>query len=185
MVNKLTTLFNTRAMDVLSFFIKFPGRNFYGRQIARELKISHPTVLKYLKELEKLGFIKKDYATLYPTYRAETDSRNYVFYKRMYIVNKIKECGLIDYLYDKTLASSIILYGSCAEGRFNENSDIDIFVEASEIKLDLDKFEDILFKEIHVIFEPDINNLKGLKESILNGIILEGYVSVNFPEKKR
>ena len=173
-------LFKNNTYKILELFIEFPTQDFSVRGIARQLKFSHATALKYIVDLEKLSFIKKKEVTLYPTYFANTDSSKYKFYKRNWLVFKIKESGLIDYIQKETLPSSIILFGSGAKATFTEKSDIDIFVEANETKLDLVKFEKKLNHKINLLFEQNINNLsKELRNNIVNGVVLYGYIKIN------
>jgi len=172
-------LFKNNTYKILELFIEFPAKDFSIRGLARNLKLSHATVLKYIADLEKLGFIKKKEATLYPTYFANTESQKYKFYKRNWLVFKINEYGLIEYIQKEILPSSIILFGSGAKATFTERSDIDIFVEANETKLELTKFEKKLNRKINVLFEQNINNLsKELRNNIINGVVLYGFIKI-------
>ncbi len=165
---------------ILELFIEFPSKDFSVRGIARNLKLSHATVLKYIANLEKFGFIKKKEATLYPTYFANTENQKYKFYKRNWLVFKINESGLIEFIQKQALPSTIILFGSGAKAVFTEKSDIDIFVEANETKLDLTKYEKKLDHKINLLFEQNINNLsKELRNNIINGVILYGFIKIN------
>jgi predicted nucleotidyltransferase len=140
--------------------------------------------LNYISSLLKLGVIKKKDDTLYPVYFADTESQKYKQYKRNHIVFKITESGLIDYLMEKTLASSIILFGSCAKGSYNEKSDVDLFIEAKEQQIDCKKHEKTLRRNINLLFEQSINNLSPeLKNNILNGIVLAGFVKLFISRK--
>ena len=165
---------------ILELFIENPNRDFSVRGIARKLKLSHATVIKHIDNLLKLDLINKKEETLYPTYHANTESPKYKFYKRSYIVFKISETGLIEFIQKQTLASSIVLFGSCAKGIFTEKSDIDIFVESKESKLDIRQYEKKLNKKINLLFESNINNLsKELGNNIINGTILYGFIKIN------
>lgn len=173
-------LFKNNTYRILELFIEFPTKDFSIRGIARHLKLSHATILKYITDLERLKLIKKKEETLYPTYFANTESQQYKFYKRNWLVFKITESGVIDYIQKETLSSSIILFGSGAKATITEKSDIDIFVEANETNLDLEKYEKKLNHKINLLFEPNINNLsKELKNNIINGIILYGFIKIN------
>lgn len=172
-------IFKNNAYRILELFIEFPNDNFSIRGIARHLKISHATVLKYISELEKGGFIKKNEVTIYPTFFASTQNEKFKFYKKNYLVCKLIDSGIVEYINKESLASSIILFGSCAKATFTKDSDIDIFVEANETKLNLLKFEKRLNRKINLIFEPDINNLsKELRNNIINGVILYGFIRI-------
>jgi len=173
-------IFKNNIYRILELFIEFPNKDFSARGIARKLKLSHATVLNYIGDLMKLGLINKKEDTLYPTYYANAESQKYKFYKKDYIIFKITESGLVEYLQKHTLASSIVLFGSCAKGIFTENSDIDIFVESKEQKLDLKKYEKILNRKINILFEANLNNLsKELRNNIANGFVLYGLIKIN------
>ena len=136
-------------------------------------------MLKYIADLQKLTFIRKKEATLYPTYFANTESQRYKFYKRNWLVFKINESGLIDYIQKEALPSSIILFGSGAKATFTEKSDIDIFVEANETKLDFTKYEKKINRKINLLFEQNINSLsKELRNNIINGVVLYGFIKI-------
>ncbi len=172
-------LFKNNTYRILELFIEFPTKDFSVRGLARELKLSHATILNYIIDLQKLSLIKKKEATLYPTYFANTEDQKYKFYKKNWLIFKITESGLIDYIQKEALPSSIILFGSGAKATFTEKSDIDIFVEANEIKLDLTKYEKRLTRKINLLFEPNINNLsKELRNNIINGVVLYGFTKI-------
>ena len=165
---------------ILELFVAFPTQDFSARGIARNLKLSHATILKYLADLEKLSLIKKKESTLYPTYYANTENQKYKFYKINWLVFKISESGIIECIQKEVLPSSIILFGGGAKATFTEKSDIDLFVEANETKLDLSKYEKKIDHKINLLFEQNINNLsKGLRNNIMNGIILYGFIKIN------
>ncbi len=172
-------LFKNNTYRILELFIEFPTKDFSIRGLARELKLSHATILNYINDLQRLSLIKKKEVTLYPTYFANTESQKYKFYKRNWLSFKITESGVLDYLQKETLPSSIILFGSGAKATFTEKSDIDIFVEANETKLDITKYEKKLNHKINLLFEQNINNLsKELRNNIINGVILYGFTKI-------
>ncbi|MFH1439414.1 MAG: nucleotidyltransferase domain-containing protein [Candidatus Woesearchaeota archaeon] len=173
-------IFKNNTYRILELFIEFPTKDFSVRGIARHLKLSHATVLKYINDLERLGFIKKKEETLYPTYFANTQNQKYKFHKKNYLILKIMDSNLIEQIQKTTLPSSIILFGSGAKATFTEKSDIDIFVEAKESKLNIAKYEKQLNRKINLLFEPNLNNLsKELRNNILNGVILYGFTRIN------
>ena len=172
-------LFKNNTYKILELFVEFPTKDFSLRGLARESRLSHATILNHINDLQKLSLIKKKEATLYPTYFANTESQKYKFYKKNWFVFKINESGLIDYVQKEALPSSIILFGSGGKATFTEMSDIDIFVEASGAKLDLAKYEKKLNRKINLLFEQNINNLsKELRNNIINGVILYGFIKI-------
>ena len=173
-------LFKNNTYRIFELFIEFPTKDFSVRGLARELKLSHATILNHINDLQKLSLIKKKEATLYPTYFANTESQKYKFYKKNWLIFKLTESGVIDYTQKEALSSSIILFGSGAKATFTEKSDIDLFVESNEAKLDLTKYEKKLNRKINLLFEQNINNLsKELRNNILNGIVLYGFIKIN------
>ncbi len=173
-------LFKNNTYRILELFIEYPTKDFSVRGLARELKISHATILNYINDLQKLSLIKKKEATLYPTYFASTENQKYKFYKKNWLIFKLVETGLIEYIQKEALPSSIIIFGSGAKATFTEKSDIDIFVESNETKLDLTKYEKKINHKINLLFEQNINNLsKELRNNIINGVILYGFIKIN------
>ena len=173
-------IFKNNPYRILELFIDFPTKDFSVRGIARHLKLSHATVLKYINDLEILGFIKKKEETLYPTYFANTQDQKYKFYKKNYLISKVMDSGIIEHIQKESLPSSIILFGSGAKAVFTEKSDIDFFVEAKESKLNLAKYEKKLNRKINLLFESNLNNLsKELRNNIINGIVLYGFIRIN------
>lgn len=173
-------ILKNNVYKILELFIENPNKDFSVRGIARKLELSHATVIKHIDNLLKLHLINKKEETLYPTYYANTENPQYKFYKKNYIIFKINKIGLIVFIQKQTLASSIVLFGSCAKGVFTEKSDIDIFVESKESKVDIKKYEKKLNRKINLLFESNINNLsKELRNNVVNGIILYGFIKIN------
>ena len=172
-------IFKNNIYRILELFIDFPTKDFSLRGLARDLNLSHATVLKYIADLEQLGLIKKKEETLYPTYFANTENQKYRFYKKNHIVSKIMHSRVVEKIQKETLPSSITLFGSGAKGTFTEKSDIDIFVEAKEAKLNLKPYEKKLNRKINLLFEPRLDTLsKELRNNIMNGIVLYGFIKI-------
>lgn len=172
-------ILKNNAYRLLELFIGYSDKDFSARGIARKLRLNHATVLKYLKNLLESGLVRKKEETLYPMYYANSESSKFRRYKKDYIVFKIIESGLIDYLQENTLASLIVLFGSCAKGEFTEQSDVDVFLQAKKSVLDIRKFERKLGRKISILFEANVNNLsKELKNNIINGVVLYGFIKI-------
>lgn len=170
-------ILKNKAYRILELFIDSPQNDFSLRGIARKLNISHATVIKYISILEDLKLIKKKEGALYPAYFANTENNKYRFYKKNHFIFKLTDSGLIEEIQKEALPSSIILFGSIAKGTYNEKSDIDIFVESEECKINLNKYEKILNKEINLLFEKFSKNLsKELRTNVINGTILYGFI---------
>jgi len=170
---------NYNRYKVLKLFFDFPTKNFQIRQVSRELKLGQPSVTNHLKELLNEGLIMKDKEGIYPSFKANRDSKLFKLYKKNDIVLNLESSGFINYVYDSCLPDTIILFGSSSKGEDIEGSDIDIFVESKEKKLNLNKYEKLFNREITLFFEEDFSKLSNeLKNNILNGVVLRGYIKV-------
>ena len=171
---------------VLEVFFEDPlpvGIGFQLREISRKIKLAPKSVKLYLEELEKENLIiKKEHRIhKYPVYYANRDDNYFKFLKRLDIVRSIKESGLLDYLDEKCMPNAIILFGSASKGEDVKGSDIDLYLQCEEKKLNLSKYEKELKRKINLFFERDFDKLSDeLKMNIINGDILAGYLKCKF-----
>lgn len=169
---------------ILRMFFEDPspkGIGFQLREISRKVAVAPPSVKKYLNELEKEELIIKIKHRIhgYPVYYANRDNEEFKFLKRMDIVIKIKEFGLIDYISESCMPDVIVLFGSASRGEDLKESDIDLFVLSDKEKIDLSQFEKKLDRKINIFFSNNFNKLsKELRNNIINGVILKGYLKV-------
>ena len=164
---------------ILQEFFDSPKKDFQMREISRNTKIAQPSVINHLKGLLKEKLIIKEKKGIYPTYRANRDSEFFRTYKKLDLLLRIYSSGLLDYIYDSCQPDVIVLFGSGSRGEDIENSDIDLFVQSPEKRLNLGKYEKILNRGIALFFEEAFSRLSNeLKNNILNGIVLKGYLKV-------
>lgn len=115
----------------------------------------------------------------FPVYYANRESEDFTFLKRMDTIMAVKDSGLLEYLTEKCMPDAIVLFGSSAHGEDVTESDIDLFAIANEVTLDVRTFEKKLKRKISLFFSSDFNKLSSeLKNNIINGIILKGYLGV-------
>ena len=173
-------------IKVLEVFFDNPlpeGIGFQLREISRKIKLAPKSVKLYLKELEKENLIieRKHRIHNYPVYYANRDNDYFKFLKRLNIIRRIKESGLLDYLDEKCMPEVIILFGSASRGEDVKDSDIDLFLQCKEKKMDLIKFEKELNRKVNVFFEENFDKLsKELKQNVINGYKLNGFLRVQF-----
>jgi len=164
---------------ILQEFFDFPRKDFQIREISRRIKLAQPSVINHLKALLKENFIIKEKKGIYPTFKANRDNEMFKIYKKTDLILKIKHSGLLDYLYDSCLPNAIILFGSASKGEDIEESDIDIFIQSPNKKMLLEKYEKLLKRKLSLFFEENFSKLNNeLKNNILNGIILKGYIKI-------
>lgn len=170
---------NYSRYKILQEFFDFPTKNFQIRELSRRVKIAQPSVMNHLKFLVLNNLIIKDKKGLYPTYKANLDNELFKVYKKLNLILRVHQTGLVNHIYDSCLPSAIILFGSASKGEDLEESDIDLFIQAKEKRLDLIKYERLLNRRITLFFEENFSKLAiELKNNILNGIVLRGYIKV-------
>jgi len=170
---------NTTKILEIFFDDPIPENGFQLREISRNVKIAPKSVKIHLKNLEKerLIIVKKHRVLKYPIYYANRDHEYFKFLKIISILKRIKESELVDHLNEKCAPEVIFLFGSCSRGEDTKSSDIDIYLKADQVSLDLTKYEKKLNRKINLFFESDFNLLsKELKENIVNGIKLKGFL---------
>lgn len=169
---------------ILRVFFENPvpkGIGFQLREISRKINLAPKSVKQYLDELEKEGLIIKAKHRIYnyPVYYASRDNEYFKFLKKIDAMRTIKESGLLQYLKDSCMPEAIVLFGSASKGEDVKDSDIDLFLLCKERKLDLKKYENELSRTINIFFSKNFNKIsKELKNNVINGIILDGYLRV-------
>jgi len=163
------------------YFLVCPTAKLRVRQIERALKLPLPSVIRYTKELEKEGILKKSIIAGVTTFSADRTSKKFLLEKKLFNIKQLFSSGLIDFLLTELSNPAIIVFGSYARGEDTEDSDIDLYVEtSSKKKPNLKKYEDRLKREIQLFVYKDIHKIKNkeLANNIINGIALNGYVEV-------
>jgi len=168
-------------LKVAEIFFKEPTKEHYLLEISKKSDIAHTSVKKHLSTLKKQLIITERIEEKgnrrFPIYKANINEKNYREHKQIYNLLKLRESKLLDFLNDTLMPGSIVLFGSYQKGEDTENSDIDIFIEAKEEKIDLTKFEKQLNRSIQLHFKENFKKYPNeLKNNIINGIVLEGYL---------
>lgn len=172
---------NSSMYKIVEIFFNEPTKAHYLIEVSRKSKLAHTSAKSYLISLKKDGIIKetieKKGKRNFPIYTASLDNSGYKNYKKIFNLDKILDSGLIDFLRDKFMPESIILFGSYSRGEDIEDSDIDLFIESKKQEINLQKFETKLKRKISLHFNENFGNYsKELKNNIINGEILYGYL---------
>lgn len=171
---------NYSRYRLLQEFFDSPRKNFHLRELSRRLKLAPVSVISHLKALEKEGLVLREKTDLYPTFRANRDNDEFKLLKKQNLVWRLHKCGLVSFLEAKLKPNCIVIFGSASRGEDTETSDIDIFVQATEMELDLKKYEKALNRKINLLFEPEISAIsKELLNNIINGAVLYGYLTIS------
>jgi predicted nucleotidyltransferase len=164
---------------VLQQFFDFPRKAFLIRELSRNTKLSVPPVRLHVKALLAEGLIIRDKNGLYPSFSAVRESPLFKLLKAQNITLRLYQTGVLSMIEKAAYPSCIVLFGSASRGEDTEESDIDLFVQAKRIKLDLGKFEKALNRKINVLFEPDIKTISPeLLNNLANGTVVYGYLKV-------
>ncbi len=155
------------------------GIGYQLREISRKIDLAPKSVKLYLEELEKEDLITKKEHRIHksPVYYGNRDSDYFKLLKKINLLKRIKECGLLEYIEDKCMPNTIILFGSSSKGEDIKESDIDLFLQCNSQEVNLKKYEKELNRKINLFFEKKFNKLSvELKNNIVNGDILKGYL---------
>ena len=149
------------------------------RQIERELKLPLPSIIRYCRELEKEGILRKESVSGISTYSADRASKKFLTAKRLFNIKLVFESGLIEHLVKEYFNPVIVLFGSYSKGEDVEDSDIDLYVETQKKQeFNLQKFEKILKRKIQVFNYRNIREVPNphLSNNIINGIALNNFL---------
>lgn len=164
--------------QIKKLFYNHPTKLFHIREIARLTGIPKTTVASKIKLLLKEKLIKEE-KDVFKGFVANESSSYYRREKMLFAIKEIYDSGLVDYLYETLTPSCIILFGSMRKGEYTDESDIDIFIQSEEDRIDLSKYKKILDRDIQVFFRPKPEEVsKHLMNNVLNGFVLKGYINI-------
>lgn len=168
---------NLRVMELI---FKFPYRTFHIRELARLTGLSSTGIIKITKKLKKERLLTAKKAKNIEEIKPDFYGR-FLLIKRLYNLYSLYDSGLMDFIkayYE--LPQAIILFGSYSNGTDTEKSDIDIAIitDKEYASPDLSKFESKLARSISVHLIDISKSEKEFKNSLANGIVLEGFVEI-------
>ena len=173
---------SSRSKTMELFFLN-PTKEMYLMDISRKIKVAHTSVKRDLDTLVKsnilLRSVEKKGKRKFPLYKANINNKVFKKHKIIYNLSSIFESKIIEHLEGKVMPKSIVLFGSYQRGEDTEESDIDLFIECKEEKVDLHVFEKKLGRRIQLHFNDGFSSYpKELKNNIANGIVLNGFLEV-------
>ena len=162
------------------FFIN-PTKKHYLMDISRSIGLAHTSVRRNLDKLVKWGLItesiEKKGDRKFPLYLANLDNKNFKKYKTIYNISSVLQSKLIEFIEEKLMPKTIVLFGSYQRGEDIEKSDIDLFVECKKEELVTSSFEKKLGRKIELHFNDNFKSYsKELKNNIINGTVLSGFL---------
>jgi predicted nucleotidyltransferase len=116
------------GLQILTFLARNPDKQFYIREIAKNVDKSVGGAHKTLKSLKEMDFIKENKSgknIYYQINQMNPSIKNFKIFVTIneltILVNKLKE-----------ISKKIVLFGSCATGEDTSDSDIDVLVLTDE-----------------------------------------------------
>lgn len=176
---KKINLFSKTEMKLLVFLSQKTGE-MYEREIAKEAKVSVGSVNTLLKNFVSLGLLRQQKKGRMLFYSRNDQSPLLRQFKVFICVNSL--LPLIEKI--SPFSKRIILFGSCASGRNDQNSDIDLFILSDQrhsIKRIVDDYPQVqvIVLNLQEFIQLQKNDLP-LFERINQGIELFG--DANGPE---
>ncbi|MBS3083432.1 nucleotidyltransferase domain-containing protein [Candidatus Pacearchaeota archaeon] len=164
---------NQKWDKVLELFFEYPNKSFSVREISKKARIPSSSVHRYLQILKKENLITAENKAIITLY--------FKFKKTFYIIDKIYNIGLLDFINRELNPSLVIVFGSVRKGEYEKESDIDIFIESSiDKKLNLEDYERKIGHKIQIFVEKDIKKIQpNLFKNVINGIKIEGYLDIS------
>jgi predicted nucleotidyltransferase len=139
------------AWKILYYFALHPDSEFYTNELARKLKLSYGICSILLRKFERFGILTKRILGRAHYYRLK-DGFLTMELKRFICISQIYEKKIVELILNKIPeVTSIVIYGSYANGTYLGKSDIDILLIApKKITIDLSVIESRLGKEVTV-----------------------------------
>lgn len=174
---------NNSYLKVAKVFFNEPTKQHYLKNISRNISLAHTSVKNHLETLKEeeliIETIESRGTRQFPMFKANLNNKQFKEFKTINNLIDLQESKLINFLKDNFMPKSIVLFGSFAKGEDIEDSDIDLFIEAKSKNIDLSVFEKTLNRKIQLHFNEEFKNYSDeLKNNIINGIILQGYLKV-------
>ena len=117
----------TRA-KILTLFIMNPKREYYTREIERELKSNFEAIRTELINLEKIGLLRSRVSGKKRYYSIKTEHALFPEFKSMILKTSGLGDVLKDAFKDTDKIDAAFIYGSYAKNAEDTESDIDLFV---------------------------------------------------------
>jgi predicted nucleotidyltransferase len=160
-----------KIFNDLSLFFEDNYKSVNVREYAKLQKISPPTASTLLSLYANEGLLKKKPERNLLLFSANRENSVFVDMQRIYFKIRLRE--FTEFISDEFSYTQVILFGSLSNGEATANSDIDIYVDSDEKRIDLSRFEKQLNRKIEMHFSSSIEN-QFLLKNIRKGVILYG-----------
>lgn len=161
---------------VIKKLFEKPRYGFHIRELARMTGLNPNTISNIIKKIEQSGLVETEKKKNIVEIRLNYENKQTNYLKRVYNLKEFYDSGVLEFLI-KFDPRSVVLMGSYSRGEDIEKSDIDIvFVGECDKKINLDKFEKILKKKIHLIIAKTEEMSEEFFNNLINGIVVYGAI---------
>jgi len=182
MLQKYDFLEDVTKWRVLAPFLKDPyplGGGYGLRELSRITGISTPSLRLHLERLLRDKIVISQKVKARKVYIGNQRDERFRYLKKMHTIHLLYTSGCIEYLVKQCTPDVVILFGSASRGEDLRDSDIDLYLQSDEKDLRLSVFENALRRRVQLHFSSDFRKLPSeLKNNLLNGVILDGYLKV-------
>ena len=171
----MLSLVNTRSEEVLRFFCKHPTTEYSVTEVAEALDASKPSISQQFDKLEQKNILKVEKKRNNKLASFNRDENLQL--KQLVNLNELMNSPILEKItQDYSHPEAVILFGSFAKGEDTEKSDIDIAVISADSQNK--NYGEVLGRKISITeFKPG-NIPENMKETLANGINLQGYLEV-------
>ncbi len=126
---------NYAGWKVLAIFLKSPTTPFYVRQAAKEAGVGTLAASTYMEAYAKTGLLSKRKRGNLLEFKLNDDDEYAKALKRAYALYLAKESRIVEKIREEApFTTTICLYGSYANGSYDEKSDFDLLVVSPKEK---------------------------------------------------
>jgi len=163
---------------VMGQFFLYPAQKFHIRELARITKLNPNTIINVTKALIKENIIIRKKSKPLVSLYANVQDKKFIIAKRIHNIQSMYDSGLVDFLVSYyNSPEAIVVIGSYSKGEDTESSDIDIVIITNKKEIaDLSKFESKLKRSVHLLPLSYKEMSDEFYNSLINGIILYGYL---------
>ena len=179
-------IFNTTSMRIMQYFFDKTYEQIHLRELSRRTKTSIFSTKQIVDELVKENILLEKREGSQRYIKPNIENQFFRQLKIAFCIKKLKDSNILKYLEEKIPAiSSITLYGSASQGKDDEKSDIDLLIIGQKTKIDINKYEKKIGREINILImkwsewrEHANQNKPFYREIIKDGITLLGEIPV-------
>lgn len=170
-------------LNLKELFYNHPTKHWHFEQLLHESGLSRAQTNEWIQKLKHNHLITRIKSRgKMPYYVANYEHPHYQNSKRLYALQKLHDCGLLDYLASLDKAEVVILFGSFSRWDWYDGSDIDIFMYGNADNVFVGKFESALKREIQIFSgknEQDLTQMgPALLRNIIKGISIKGTLPI-------